>query len=256
MRFIQLASLGRVLPRPVRRRLHQPWARALRWEQVVYERRLYAQFVKRGDLVFDIGANEGVKTDAFLRQGARVIALEPDPRCVAILTRRFVRDIALGRLTVLPFAVGRADGRLRLRQFSSGGNNATASDAFAATVHHGESSAPSIDVEVVDGRSLFRQYGEPSFIKIDVEGMDAEVLSTISTRPPALSFEFNLSPELLPGTHACLAEVARLGFVEANFTQAADSRLSLGTWVPLDRILHETLRVSAASPLWGDVIVR
>ena len=31
-----------------------------------------------GDLIFDIGANHGQKTDIFLRVGARVLAVDPD----------------------------------------------------------------------------------------------------------------------------------------------------------------------------------
>lgn len=44
-----------------------------------------------GDLIFDIGANEGFKTDLFLRLGARVIALDPDETNQAILHERFTR---------------------------------------------------------------------------------------------------------------------------------------------------------------------
>jgi len=31
-----------------------------------------------GDVIFDVGANEGQKTDIFLRLGAKVVAVEPD----------------------------------------------------------------------------------------------------------------------------------------------------------------------------------
>src|SRR5438876_10172326 len=33
-----------------------------------------------GHLIFDVGANEGQKTDIFLRLGAKVVAVEPDER--------------------------------------------------------------------------------------------------------------------------------------------------------------------------------
>jgi|SRR5258705_7610699 len=35
---------------------------------------------RQGDLIFDVGANDGTKTDAFLRLGAHLIAVEPDER--------------------------------------------------------------------------------------------------------------------------------------------------------------------------------
>ena len=40
---------------------------------------LYAQFLKPGDLVFDIGAHIGDRTSSFRRLGAHVVALEPQP---------------------------------------------------------------------------------------------------------------------------------------------------------------------------------
>ena len=41
--------------------------------------RLNASFVKRGARVFDIGAHVGDRTGSFLRLGAEVVALEPQP---------------------------------------------------------------------------------------------------------------------------------------------------------------------------------
>src|SRR5689334_10232142 len=38
-----------------------------------------------GHVIFDVGANEGQKTDIFLRLGAKVVAAEPDERNQSIL---------------------------------------------------------------------------------------------------------------------------------------------------------------------------
>ena len=46
--------------------------------------RLYSSFVKRGDLVFDIGAHVGDRVAAFRRLGARVVAVEPQPAMAEI----------------------------------------------------------------------------------------------------------------------------------------------------------------------------
>jgi hypothetical protein len=154
-------------------------------------------------------------------------------------------------------AIGRSAGRIQLRQFALDGSNATASDAFAASLLS-EFDAPSavFDVEMMPGASMFERFGMPAFIKIDVEGIDAEVLSTVPRRPRALSFEFNLSPHLLPITTKCLAEVTRLGFTEANFTEAAGTRLLLRKWVKPYDILEATEHLARGRSLWGDVFVR
>jgi hypothetical protein len=44
--------------------------------------RLYGEFVRPGDLVFDVGAHVGDRIAAFRRRGARVVAVEPQPALV------------------------------------------------------------------------------------------------------------------------------------------------------------------------------
>src|SRR6476620_1541006 len=54
--------------------------------------RLYGEFVRSGDLVFDIGAHVGDRTACFRRLGARVVAVEPQPDCAALLRSEFGAD--------------------------------------------------------------------------------------------------------------------------------------------------------------------
>jgi len=54
--------------------------------------RLYSEFVREGDLVFDIGSHVGDRIGSFRRLGCRVVAVEPQPRLVSILRRFYGRD--------------------------------------------------------------------------------------------------------------------------------------------------------------------
>src|SRR5262249_50866799 len=47
--------------------------------------RLYGQFMKPGDLAFDVGAHVGARVASFLRLGARVVAVEPQPAIACVL---------------------------------------------------------------------------------------------------------------------------------------------------------------------------
>jgi hypothetical protein len=60
--------------------------------------RLYGQFVRPGDLVFDIGAHVGDRVANFRRLGARVVAAELQPALVVWLS---ASEIAT-RLSELP----------------------------------------------------------------------------------------------------------------------------------------------------------
>jgi SAM-dependent methyltransferase len=45
---------------------------------------------RKGDLIYDVGANHGYKTDIFLRLGAKVIAIDPDELNQEILRQKFL----------------------------------------------------------------------------------------------------------------------------------------------------------------------
>src|SRR5215813_4312309 len=74
--------------------------------------RFYRQFVKPGDLVFDVGAHVGDRVAAFRRLGARVIAVEPQPALVRTLRLLYGRD---RDVLIEPVALGRNAGTVELK---------------------------------------------------------------------------------------------------------------------------------------------
>lgn len=77
--------------------LHRAGSRELR---VI--RSSYAPFVKRGQIVFDIGANRGEHTALILSLGVRVVAVEPNETCA----RRLCSHFWGRRVSVVQAAVG------------------------------------------------------------------------------------------------------------------------------------------------------
>src|SRR3954471_276207 len=155
-------------------------------------RRMYAQFVQPGDLVFDIGAHVGDRIAAFRRLGTRVVAIEPQPPLVTVLKLLYGRDRAV---TIEPVAIGRAPGTVTLAVNTDNPTVSTASRDFitasrGAPGWHGQDWPKSIDVPVTTFDALIARHGVPAFAKIDVEGFEAEALSGLSQPIAALSFEF------------------------------------------------------------------
>ena len=156
-------------------------------------RRLYAHFVREGDVVFDVGAHLGDRSVAFAALGARVVALEPQPRIARWLRRIVKRN---ERIEVRAEAVGARAGIEHLSVSRRTPTVSTMSDSWRARVtrdHPGFRAVrwdDSVEVPVVTLDSLIESYGTPSFCKIDVEGYEAEVLSGLSQPLPALSLEF------------------------------------------------------------------
>ena len=56
-------------------------------------------------LVFDVGANTGEDTAAFLARGLRVVAVEANPKLCADMRARFADEISDGRLVVVDKAI-------------------------------------------------------------------------------------------------------------------------------------------------------
>ena len=54
----------------------------------------YSNFISSNDLCFDIGANIGSKTEAFLAIGASVVAVEPQPDLAREIRARTKEDVA------------------------------------------------------------------------------------------------------------------------------------------------------------------
>jgi FkbM family methyltransferase len=170
-------------------------------------RRFYAQFVRQGDLCFDIGAHVGNRAWVWSGLGARVVAIEPQPDFAAFLRWLFRNRPAVD---VVDAAVAANRGRLTLHISRRHPTVTTASDRFLTSVagapsFQGVRWQDSCEVTAVTLDDLIRRYGLPAFVKIDVEGFESEVLKGLSRPLPALSFEY-----LAETTDIALACVDRL----------------------------------------------
>lgn len=194
------------------------------------------------DLIFDIGANVGDKTDVFLRIGARVVAVEPDPFNQQILRGKFLSlRIKPRPVLVVGQAVSDAVGEETMWVDEPGSALNTLSSKWVDALHHddaGRLSGPEKElhfsqkriVETTSLDSLIDKYGLPGFIKIDVEGYEISVLRGLHQAVPLLSFEVNL-PEFREEGAECLKILNRLSPTGVfNFTADCRKGLALGEW--------------------------
>jgi len=189
---------------------------------------LYRRFVKRGDLVFDIGAHVGDRVAAFRRLGAKVVAVEPQPALASTLTMLYGRS---SNVVIERAAVGGKAGDVRLMVNTDNPTISTASNAFI----HAAQDAPgwqgqhwdkSIRVPMTTLDALIGEHGVPAFIKIDVEGFEEEVLMGLTQPTAALSFEFTTIQRDI--ARACIDRCAMLGLT--LFNAAIGETQELGDW--------------------------
>lgn len=217
--------------------------------------RFYSQFVRPGDLTFDIGAHLGSRSRAFLDLGARVVALEPQPLCAACLRKRWDGE---RRFTLVHQAVGAQPGKACLHLNRSNPTISTLSPAawraaMAAAAARRERWDGRIEVDVITLDRLIETYGVPAFCKIDVEGFEAQVLAGLSRPLPALSFEF-VSVETA-GAQACLRRLTALGRYQFNWSLRERLRLESPDWVDASRVARMLGGLGAAA-VSGDIYAR
>ena len=190
--------------------------------------RLYAQFVKKGDLVFDVGAHVGDRVACFRRLGARVVAIEPQPALAFALKMLYGGD---RKVIIERNAVGRRDGALELKINIDNPTVSTASRAFIdaakrAQGWEGQVWEKTITVPVTTLDALIQAHGIPSFVKIDVEGFEAEALAGLTRPVEALSFEFTTIQRDV--AERCIARCQALGF--RRYNAALGESQTLGDW--------------------------
>ena len=153
---------------------------------------LHARFLRKGDLAFDVGSHVGDRVASFRRLGARAVALEPQPALARTLSLLFAFDRSV---VVERKAVGSREGEIEIRLNLRNPTVATASAEFieaagGAPGWEGQAWTRSLKVPLTTLDALIARHGEPAFVKIDVEGLEDEVIAGLTRPLRALSLEF------------------------------------------------------------------
>jgi FkbM family methyltransferase len=215
--------------------------------------RFYGTFLRPGDVAFDIGAHVGNRTLALRRVGARVVALEPQDLFYGFLRRTLPRDV-----TLLPHAAGPAPGTGALAVSRLHPTVSSLRADYPATVGQTEGftqvawdAAQTVSVTTLD--ALAAEHGVPRFIKIDVEGFEAEVLAGLSFPVAHIAFEY--LPADLKAAADVLARIEALGPYVFNIVKGEETRFLLPDWQDRPALLA-ALREAARDKRSGDIYAR
>ncbi len=147
------------------------------------------QFEQNNDLIVDLGMNNGDDADYYLKKGFRVLAVEANPYLCESAATRLADAVALGRLKILNAAIWSEYGTTT---FFLNLTNDHWSSLDKGWAEREGSVCKEISVECVTLDFLFRNYGVPRYMKVDVEGVDDTVITQLKTQlvlPHYLSVE-------------------------------------------------------------------
>lgn len=153
--------------------------------------RVFEAALRPGDVLADVGANQGVYTllgASLVKETGSVFAFEPTPVVVAKLKRN-VELNGFSNVHIVESAVGATTGRVTLHRVVDGASGLTSRYG----VHGSRTEAFEAPVTTLD--ESFAASAPPALVKIDVEGMEFDVLrgarELMSLKePPAIVFEF------------------------------------------------------------------
>jgi FkbM family methyltransferase len=215
---------------------------------------------KKGNVIFDIGANDGYKTDIFLRIGAKVIAVEPDEINQDVLKEKFIKSRFFPKpVIVVSNAVSDRVGVTTMWIDAPGSALNTLNPKWVDTLRNDETHAgmrlnfaEEKKVQTTTLEKLIASYGIPFYIKIDVEGHELNVLRGLKQLVRYISFEVNL-PEFKEEGLECiriLNQITTAG--EFNYVADYDEGLIFKQWVPAAEFIHafEQCKKSAIEVFW------
>jgi FkbM family methyltransferase len=173
-------------------------------------RLFYSQFFASGDLVFDVGANQGEYAEIFALNGARVIAIEPNPAF-----RSRLEKLTKIRSIVPEFcAAGDVEGSATLNVCSQSGFSTLQPEMIEwskdSPDYRDVQWTSRVTVPIVTLKTLAERHGFPVFVKIDVEGFEYQVISGMSFNPRFVSFEFGARHK--QSALQCISDLGRRGY--------------------------------------------
>lgn len=215
----------------------------------------YSQFMSAGDVCFDVGANIGNRTKIFLKLGAKVVAVEPQEECLRVLKAVYKRNKCL---IIIQKALGASEGEAELVISSANTISSLSQDWIEAVKRSGRFTNNSwekkqvINMTTLD--SLIATYGTPSFIKIDVEGFEYQVIQGLSQPVRTISLEF--TPEFIESTFKCIDYLQSIGNICLNYSIGETSQLALDKWVNAQEMKGILTSYKDDIRLFGDVYVQ
>lgn len=173
-------------------------------------------------LIFDIGMHTGRDTEFYLKKGFNVVAIEANPFLVETSSKKFEKEIQNGQLIIINKAISESnDEEIKFYINKDKDDWGTILPDWNRGMN---SNYETIYVKSTTLSSLIEKFGNPYFMKIDIEGADILCLKSLlktNHTPDYLSIEL-LTPSNFNGTQNCLEIISHLNALNYRKFQISD----------------------------------
>lgn len=207
------------------------------------------KYLLTGDLYFDLGAHKGEKADTFIQKYVRSVLVEPQPEMVELLNKKYGNN----RLVeIIPMGVGASLDILEMSINSKEPVLSTFSEEWKNGRFQKTTWDQTVDVQITTIDELIKKYGNPRYIKIDVEGYEFQVLKGLTSKTGIISFEF--TAEYVNNAIKCIMYLDALGYKNFNISLGENNNFSLEKFLDKQSIINILVANSIEHKLlWGDV---
>lgn len=143
---------------------------------------MYKVKIEKDDVVFDIGANMGLFACYAAMKGAKVIACDPDTRCIKVLKEQ--EKLYPNFISVLPIGLSDTTGKVSFYESED-----CALSSFSLI--RGKNKRKEIQIDTIDNLVESGKVSKIDYIKADIEGAERDMLrgavNTLRTQSPKLS---------------------------------------------------------------------
>ena len=217
-------------------------------------------FVKEGDLVYDVGANSGLKTDLYLACGASVICFESQPEYLSLLHEKY-HDNPRVFIERVPLLAKEEELQLflypEMDTLSTFSKEKVEESRFS---EYGSGRDNHVNVAFSTLDKMIAKHGKPGYCKINVENFEFEVLKGLNQLIAHLSFECNATKWSL--AKQCIERLVSLGYDRFNYVVGASNLFLFSRWLSADEFVRKMEEVlekkdfSEVCGLWGEVHTR
>jgi len=174
--------------------------------------------------------------------------IETQPECIKVLNELYSTNPLV---TIVPKGLGRSNQKMEM----SINTKQPVISTFAAHWKTGRFSNSNWDkkimVDVTTLDDLIIKFGEPNYIKIDVEGFEHEVILGLTKKSGIISFEF--TSEFIDDAFKSINYLISLGYSDFNFS-IGERRKFYTQWKDVDGIKeHINDIIKEDSLVWGDL---